>query len=237
MVVIALDTSHMRGSASLARDGRFVAGERFGEDATHLVGLGAAVDGILRGDGLAARDIERVALVIGPGSFTGLRIALSWVKGLHAALGVDVVTIGTLELLALPHFVRASRVCSMIDARRGEIYGALYETDGPESLRARELMAPRALPPQEFLDALPGSTAPALFVGTGAAAAVELLDARGIPADARIDKDPDVYPSTPHLAVIAHRLTPLAHESIGALEPDYLRPPAAERFPLGPVSP
>ena len=86
MVVVAVDTSHTSGSAALARNGRFVAGDRFGDGASHLVSLGATVDGLLADQGLAPQDIERVALVAGPGSFTGLRIALAWVKGLHAAL-------------------------------------------------------------------------------------------------------------------------------------------------------
>lgn len=239
MVVIALDASHSPGSVALARGGDLVASDRFGEGASHLVGLGQTVDGLLAAHSLSPRDIDRVALVAGPGSFTGLRIALAWVKGLHAALGMDVVTVGTLELLALPFLHETSPVCAMIDARRGEVYGALYRArngaDGPPCFMAEEVIAPVASDPERFLASVGGETA--LFVGTGAAAYRSLLDVPARAGARYIIDEPGMFPSTPHLASVAHQLEPLVHDRIGALEPVYLRAAGATRTRLGPLRP
>ena len=234
MVIIAVDTSHTSGSAALARDGRFVAGGRFGEGSSHLVGLGATVDRLLADQNLAPQDIERVALVAGPGSFTGLRIALAWVKGLHAAIGMDVVAMGTLELLALPYLDRWDFVCTMIDARRQEIYGALYHPD-PSGVRARESVAPAASAPDSFLDGLPET--PALFVGTGVARYRSLVETQRFAGARLITNEPDLFPSTQHLCAIAPSLDPLSHDQIRSLEPMYLRESGAKRSKLGPINP
>lgn len=239
MVVVALDASHARGSVALARGGDLLASDRFGEGVSHLVGLGQTVDTLLEAHSLSPRDIDRVALVAGPGSFTGLRIALAWVKGLHAALGMDVVTVGTLELLALPFLHETSPVCAMIDARRREVYGALYRarngSDATQCVMAEEVIAPVASDPEQFLASVCGETA--LFVGTGAAAYHSLLEVPARSGARCIIDEPDVFPSTPYLAGVAHHLEPLAHDRIAALEPVYLRAAGARRTRLGPLRP
>ena len=80
----------------------------FREPSTHLVGLGRAVDRTLKAEGLSTGAIDRLAVVTGPGSFTGLRIGLSFAKGLHAATGVQVVTIAT-PVAKLPSALRKAR--------------------------------------------------------------------------------------------------------------------------------
>ena len=87
MVILAVDTSLQVGSVALARDGTVLGTERFDEPSSHLVALGGAVERLLAAAGLAASDVARVAVVTGPGSFTGLRIGLAFAKGLHAATG------------------------------------------------------------------------------------------------------------------------------------------------------
>jgi tRNA threonylcarbamoyl adenosine modification protein YeaZ len=128
VVVLSIDTSHPEGSVALAAAGVARGHRRFGASSSHLLDLGRCADELLRDNGLAVGDIERVALVKGPGSFTGLRIGLAFVKGLVAALDADVVTVGTLELLAMPLLDANQRraVCAMVDARKEEVYGAIY---------------------------------------------------------------------------------------------------------------
>jgi len=155
LVVLAVDTSHPLGSVALALDGEKRGEARFGDEASHLVELPRTVDRLLRENGMEASGIDRVALVIGPGSFTGLRVGLSYVKGLYAGLKADVVTIGTLELLALPLLGENKTVCAMVDASKGEVYGAVYEgasSDGKQSA-ARALVAPQVLSPEKLLQA------------------------------------------------------------------------------------
>jgi tRNA threonylcarbamoyladenosine biosynthesis protein TsaB len=234
MVTLAIDTSHAVGSAALAVDGTVVGVGSFEEPSSHLVALGRTVEGLLSDAGRGARDVDRIAVVIGPGSFTGLRIGLAFAKGLHAATGVEMVVIDALRLLALPHLAGASSVCAMIDARRGEVYAAVYapasagET-GADAGAAREVATPRAQAPDAFLDSL--AAAPAIFVGTGALAHADRIRARF--QDARVADD--AYPPVAHLAAIAHRMPSLDKASVRTLEPLYLRPSGAERMRLRPL--
>ena len=129
MVTIAIDTSHPVGTAALARDGVVLGDARFDSPSSHLVELSKAIERLLAESHLVMRDVDRVAVVLGPGSFTGVRIAVSFAKGLAAA-GAEVVAMDSLRLLALPFLDQGrARVCAMIDAKRGEVYGALLPRD------------------------------------------------------------------------------------------------------------
>jgi tRNA threonylcarbamoyladenosine biosynthesis protein TsaB len=233
MVTIAVDTSQPSGSVALARDGELLGAERFRAPASHLVALGHSVERLLSGNGLAPADVDRLAIVVGPGSFTGLRIGLAFVKGLHAARGADVVAIDSLRLLALPLLETHARVCAMIDARRGEVYAAVYERVGEaerlaDPSAAREVLAPCAIAPAALLASL--RDAPDAFTGSGAPAHRGAIAAR-FPF-AAVDGGEDGAPSTPHLARIAHSLRPLDAAAIRDLEPTYVRSSGAERVRL-----
>jgi tRNA threonylcarbamoyladenosine biosynthesis protein TsaB len=230
MITLAMDTSHAVGSVALARDGVVLAAKQFREPSTHLVALGHAVDHVLATAGLAPVDIDRVAVVMGPGSFTGLRIGLSFAKGFHAARGVTVVTIDALRLLALPWLGQGARVCSMIDARRSEVYAAVYErasdkTQATDPASAHELIAPAAMPPATLLASL--GTTPDVLVGTGALVHRDSILA-SFPSAVIVEGDA-VYPSTTYLAGIAHRMRALDQPRVRTLEPVYVRASGAER--------
>jgi tRNA threonylcarbamoyladenosine biosynthesis protein TsaB len=233
MVTIAVDTSHAVGSVALARDGALLGTERFHAPASHLLALGRAVDRLLVSNHLAPARVDRLAVVVGPGSFTGLRIGLAFVKGFHAARGADVVPIDSLRLLARPLLATHARVCSLIDARRAQVYAAVYARAGDaeravDPAAARVLVAPCALDPAALLSS-PGFT-PDAFAGTGALAHRDAIAAR-FPF-ATIVEDGDGLPSTPYLASIAHRMPPLDHAAVRELEPTYVRPSGAERVRL-----
>lgn len=227
MVTLALDTSHPVGSVALARDGALLGTEQFREPASHLVALGHAVDGLLSGAGLSPSEIDRLAVVTGPGSFTGLRIGLSFAKGLHAATGVAMVTMDALRLLALP-WLSKGRVVAMIDARRQEVYVAMYERTPRDPTQMKEIVAPRAVSPATWLPGL--EVAPDVFVGTGAAVHTSLI--RASFSSAELPGDDALYPSTTHLATIAHRLEPLEENAVRTLEPLYVRASGAETMRL-----
>jgi tRNA threonylcarbamoyladenosine biosynthesis protein TsaB len=226
MITLALDTSHAVGSVALARDGAVLGEIRFDPPSSHLVESARAVEGLLAANRLTIRDVDRVAVVLGPGSFTGVRIALAFAKGLVAA-GAELVGMDSLSVLSLPFFdEKYERVCAMIDAKRGEVYGAVYERargSNPPALEA--IVAPRAESPAAFLDAL--AAAPDVFVGTGALAHRDDI-ARYFPR-AAIANGACAYPSMTALASIGHLLPPFTRDAVSALEPIYLRPSGAER--------
>lgn len=233
MITLALDTSHPVGSVSLARDGELLGSETFREPSSHLVALGHALDQLLTSAALTPAGIDRLAVVTGPGSFTGLRIGLSFAKGLHAARNIPMVTVNALQLLALPWLAPGARVCAMIDARRGEVYAALYQRASSEALladasAAHELVAPQAQTPEKWLATL--KDAPEVLVGTGAFAHRDVL--RVACPGAMIVEGAAMYPSTLHLAQIAHGMPALEEKAVRSLEPFYVRESGAEQVRL-----
>jgi tRNA threonylcarbamoyladenosine biosynthesis protein TsaB len=104
--------------------------------ASHGAELPEAVAGILRVAGLNAGELKAIAVGIGPGSFTGLRVGLSYSKGLKLATSCALLGIPSLDTLALTALAEISitptprLVCPVLDARKGEVYAALYRTSG-----------------------------------------------------------------------------------------------------------
>lgn len=236
MVTLAVDTSHPVGSVSLGRSGAVFGTMTFGGASSHLVEIGRCVDRLLAETGLHVGGVERIALVIGPGSFTGLRVGLAYVKGLRAGLDADVVTIGTLELLALPLLRDDRPVCPMVDARKKEVYAAVYRAPSSHEglLHAADvLVAPRVQAPGVFL-AEAGRFAP-VFVGSGAVAYQDVIEKK---LGRKIDLAQDgSQPSTAYLCRIAHLLEPLKEDEVRELVPVYIRASAAELKRLKPIDP
>lgn len=131
MKILAIETATMLGGIALLDDSAGLIAEiRLNVDTTHSERLMTCTDQILKQSNLTMADIDFFALSIGPGSFTGLRIGLSTVKGLSYATGKPVVTVPTLEALALNFPYCKYPVCTMLDARKNEVYAALFRWDG-----------------------------------------------------------------------------------------------------------
>ena len=129
--VLGLDTGSPVASIALVVGGR-LAGESARPVTSHGAALPQAVAQLLDHAQLRARDLTGVAVGIGPGSFTGLRIGLSYAKGLAFALGAKIVGVASLDALAAaaleaPAARPGLQVCAVLDARKGEVYAALYE--------------------------------------------------------------------------------------------------------------
>ena len=228
MTILAIDTSHPRGSVSIQTGDNEPKSLLFGTASSHLVEMGEAVATLLRASGIRPESIDRVALVIGPGSFTGLRIGLAYTKGLYAALGVEVVTMISLELLAAPVLETHGAVCAMIDARKAEVYAAVYGRD-PSGSGVHAITKPHAAAPDKLLTSLLGR--PMVFVGSGAVRFRRVIE-KAMGASAVFAGDPHHQPSTAVLCRVAGELPPLDKESVSGLEPYYIRPSDAKLSPL-----
>jgi tRNA threonylcarbamoyladenosine biosynthesis protein TsaB len=167
MLVLAVDTTGPFGSAALLGGQRLLAAEEFEAGLNHSELLLPAVDRLLRSACVDIASVEGYAVAAGPGSFTGIRIGLATVKALAFASGRRVAAVSSLRALALKLRTAetgARLLCPMIDAKKGEIYAALFEAaDG----RAAELVLEGAYDPAEFLGRLPAGDA-VHFIGTGA---------------------------------------------------------------------
>jgi len=164
MRVLAVDTSTPNGSAALLEDGRLLAEIGVEAPAAHSARLLGWVETLLRARGLDIRDIDGFAVAAGPGSFTGIRIGLSAVKALSAASGRLVAPVSTLDALALKLASSGDGlVCPFLDAKKGEVYAALYEAEGG---RPAETVPAGAFAPDAFLKRLPADRA-VTFIGSG----------------------------------------------------------------------
>ncbi|HEY2283601.1 MAG TPA: tRNA (adenosine(37)-N6)-threonylcarbamoyltransferase complex dimerization subunit type 1 TsaB [Solirubrobacteraceae bacterium] len=244
MIVLGFDTSTPATAIGLRlHDGATVQarddpaqGERPGH-ATRLLPLAA---GLLAQAGLRFADVERIAVGVGPGTFTGLRIGLASARGLAQALDAELVGVSSLQALAL---VAANRreagsmgvVLALIDARRGEAFAAAYApVEAPAGDREpsppRELAPPRALAPARFEEILEeaamagGNDLPGwVAVGNGATLYRDALHALkiGVPAE-----------DSPLHRVSGEAICALgsvgAAQAIDTVLPDYRRRPDAE---------
>ncbi len=210
-VCLAIDTTSPRGSLALA-DGGGILGSRLVEASDGFAGiLFGEIESLLGEAGVSLSDIDLYAAASGPGSFTGVRIGLTAVKSLAEAHGKQVAPVS--NLLALAFGAPADRVAAVLDARRGEVYAAVFDVNCdpliPESAFAWEEF--RAL------------AADALFVSTGA-------EVFGPASAAPLDE------SDRRLVVenLAEPIAALANRSPDAVvpeqvEPNYIRRPDAER--------
>jgi tRNA threonylcarbamoyladenosine biosynthesis protein TsaB len=194
MLILAFDTATDAATSALV-DGEEVLGERTSRAVTVLEDL----DALLRQAGAHTRELDGLAVGIGPGSFTGVRIGLATARGLSLALGVPVAGVSTLEALA----AGAPGAVPVIDARRGEVFVLQEE---PQVLAPDGVEVP----------------AGAVCVGSGAVRYRAVLEAAG--AEIPPDADERHLPRARFHAALAHDFGPAE-----AVEPMYLRIPDADK--------
>jgi tRNA threonylcarbamoyladenosine biosynthesis protein TsaB len=174
MRVLGIDTSTPQAALALVEDDAALAEARLPSRRGESERLLPAIARLLGDAGLALSDVSLLAVAIGPGSFTGLRIGLSTVKGLALGTGLPVVGVPSLEALAWQVVGAAGPVVALLDARRGELYGARFVPHRPDGLRQATDDTALDL---AGVDRLVGE-GPALLVGPGADAWRQPLSAR-----------------------------------------------------------
>ena len=164
MRVLAIDTSTMLGGVAIMDDlTGLIVEVRLNVKSTYSEKLMTTVDHALKKSGYKLSDIDSFAVATGPGSFTGLRIGLSTVKGFSYATGKPVVSVPTLEALAYNFPFCQYPVCTMLDARKKEVYAALFTWEDGGFLR---LISEDSIRIDRFLDRL--SADKIVFTGDGA---------------------------------------------------------------------
>jgi len=203
MLILALDTSSRDGSAAVVRD-HAIAIERAGDGSrTHTERLPSELMVVLREAGVDLKDVERLAVVVGPGSFTGLRVGIATIQGLALARDLLVTPVSTFDALAWNARGERDAIAAWVDAHRGEVFATLLAADGRTALEPASSLAPEAT--LDAWHASLGSHARVRFVGDGA---VRYRDAISQRLGARAEIDAQV----PLLAGAAGR--------IAAAEPD-----------------
>ncbi len=176
MNILAVDTSTSMASVAVAVGERIAAESTFNTDRTLSARLIPEIERLLALAGLAAADIDLFAASTGPGSFTGVRGGIATVQGLALAGGKPCAGFSSLTLLAMNLQLAAYPVCALLDARKSEVYGALFDCSAPIPAT---MIGDTVLPPERFLGLLRETTgSPVLFCGDGAVRYRDLINGK-----------------------------------------------------------
>jgi tRNA threonylcarbamoyladenosine biosynthesis protein TsaB len=246
MIVMGFDTAtHATAVALALGDGRVLHSRDDPPPSAHpghATRLLAMAEALLREAEIRWRDVERVAVGVGPGRFTGLRVGVATARGLAQALSIEVAGVSTLEALAVEAArtggARERRILAVIDARRGEVFAGVYEAapeadePGLEALAQPRLWAP--LTPEQLAELLRSETARSaraarwLAVGDGAVLTRANLEAAG----AEVPPDESPWHAVDGRAICALGAGAAAAARLELLLPDYRRAAdARERAP------
>ena len=177
MKTLALETSAKSVSLAVTENGTLLAQAYQDRGLTHSVTLMPLLDGMLKTAGLTLDDMDIIAVAQGPGSFTGIRIGVSAAKGLAWAKALPCCGVSTLEAMAYGVTDFEGVVVGAMDARRQQVYNALFRT---ENSRVTRLCADRAVAMELVAEELAAMPEPKLIVGDGAVLLYDFLQKAGI---------------------------------------------------------
>ncbi len=164
MKILGFDSSGMVASVAIVEDDILVAEYSVNYKKTHSQTLLPMFDEVVRMTELDPESIDAIAVAAGPGSFTGLRIGMSTVKGLGLALDKPVIAVPTCHALAFNLWGSDKLVCPILDARRSQVYTALYEFENGEMITLKEQ---EAMDIGDLTDIINTMERDVIFVGDG----------------------------------------------------------------------
>ncbi|HPM41943.1 MAG TPA: tRNA (adenosine(37)-N6)-threonylcarbamoyltransferase complex dimerization subunit type 1 TsaB [bacterium] len=225
MRILSIDTTSMQGSLAVTDGARILAQEQQGLPGTHSEKLIQSVDHLLKLAGWKRDEVEGIAVAVGPGSFTGLRIGLATAKGMAMSVGCRIAGVSSLESLLVNGASFAGTVVALIDARRGEIYASACGA----AVRGRRtrVMDECVLSPDDLVVRLKKIRGPLLLVGDG----LEVVEAkvkRALGARAVLAQGSERMPQAANLAAIAQKKLAAGGDDLASLAPNYVRRSDAE---------
>lgn len=179
MKILALESSAVAASACLCEDDFLIAQSYENSGLTHSVTLLPMAKQLLDRVGVKLAEVDVIAVAAGPGSFTGLRIGVAAAKGLAWALDKPCAKVSTLEAMAWNVSALPGRICPVMDARRAQVYNALFTSDGQTVTR---LTPDRAISLEELAGELDKTDGEQILVGDGAQLCYNDFIKRGLQA-------------------------------------------------------
>lgn len=173
MKILAVDTSATAASVAVAEENKLIGEFSINTALTHSQTLIPMMNELLKNIGLSVNDIDAVAVNAGPGSFTGVRIGVAAVKGIAFPNNLPCVSISTLESMAYNMLGNDCIVCSVMDARRSQVYNALFRVNGCTVVRMTD---DRALSLTDLKLKLMNINEKVVLVGDGAVLCSDFLD-------------------------------------------------------------
>lgn len=211
-LILNIDTALNTASVCLANDEEVIALAVNENQKDHAAWLHNAVAEVLQKNSFKPNQLAAVAVSIGPGSYTGLRVGLAAAKGLCYALNIPLITVGTLEIMAYAVKDEATDlICPMIDARRMEVFAAVYDKSLLEKVSAHALI----IDENSFASILKSSAV--LFCGTGSKKLQPLITS----SNASFSNTPT---NASHLGVLSHnRFLKKEFAGLAYSEPLYIK--------------
>ncbi len=225
VLLLAVDTATEITVVSLMKDEALVA-EATRDGKRHSRVLLRLVDGVLKDEGLEPRDIDVLAVGVGPGSFTGVRVGVTFAKTLAVVLGIPLVRVSSLAALAASQPERKDHiVAAVLDALKGQVYAACYDP----GRWFDPVFPPAAMVPEALAERLAAIDRPVLMAGSGATRYLQLFKQK-LGHALTVQNAPQSHWMNPRalgkLGIQAYRIEgPVDPHS---LEPDYCRPSDAE---------
>ncbi|MCJ7546336.1 MAG: tRNA (adenosine(37)-N6)-threonylcarbamoyltransferase complex dimerization subunit type 1 TsaB [Deltaproteobacteria bacterium] len=224
MKILGLDTATLCGSIGIIDDDKVVAEYALHREETLSARLLPAIQTLLAEARLDLHEIDGIAVSLGPGSFTGLRVGLSAVKGLALATQKPAAGIPTLDALAYNLPFTPYQICPLLDARKGQIYTALYKNRAGGFL---EQVTPyQVLSPAALIEAIPHEET--VFLGDGVKVCQELITQRLAAKALFAPLHLGFLRGTTVAELGLKRLGRGESDDISALVPIYVRPSDAE---------
>ncbi len=177
MLMLAFESSAKPASVALLRDGELIAQYSQVTSLTHSRTLLPMAEDLLKNCEIGPGEIDLYAVAHGPGSFTGIRIGVSTVKGLAWASGKPCIGVSTLEAMAWNGISRGGYICPVMDARRSQVYNALFKIKNGKPER---LCDDRPISIEELAGEIKSLHAPVFIIGDGAAVTAEFFSTAGI---------------------------------------------------------
>ena len=221
MLILAFESSARAASVALVEDGRLISQYSQCSGLTHSRTLLPMAEDMLKNAELSLDKVDLFAVAHGPGSFTGIRIGVSTVKGLAWAADKPCVGVSTLEAMAWHGLAAGGLVCPVMDARRSQVYNALFKVENGKPVR---LCEDRPIALSQLAEELRDLNAPAFLIGDGAELAEKYLREQAIPCT--VAPENLRWQSAWGVAMAAMDKTP---GNADALLPVYLRLSQAER--------
>ena len=177
MLILALESSAKAASVALMEDDKLIAQYSQCSGLTHSRTLLPMVDDMLKNTENTVAGVDLIAVAHGPGSFTGIRIGVSTVKGLAWAADKMCVGVSTLEAMAWHGVPAGGIICPVMDARRSQVYNAIFKIEGGRPVR---MTADRPISLEDLASELRELDSPVFLVGDGAAITAAYLGGNNI---------------------------------------------------------
>ena len=228
MLILAFETSAKAASVALRENGKLLGESYQNPGLTHSQPLMVMAEDVLKQCGKTAADVNAVAVAEGPGSFTGVRIGVAAAKGFAWGKEIPCYGVSTLEAMAESLGVFDGYVCACMDARRSQVYNALFLAEGGKLTRVSE---DRAIALADLKEELKVLDKPVFLVGDGANLCYNTLG-REVPGLA-LPPEHRIHQRAVGVAILANRMAEAGlAPSGGELTPNYLRLSQAEREKL-----